>query len=68
MHSPSHSPPHSLLQKMPPSRATEDNSRSLPGNTLEVASQRSNARDDDDSSFMSDVLVVGAGPAGLMLA
>lgn len=38
------------------------------GTSMEVASQFSYVKDEDYSSFMSDVLVVGAGPAGLMLA
>jgi phenol 2-monooxygenase len=39
------------------------------GSSIEVASQFSYTKEDDDySSFMSDVLVVGAGPSGLMLA
>jgi NADPH-dependent 2,4-dienoyl-CoA reductase/sulfur reductase-like enzyme len=36
--------------------------------SFDTASQFSYTRDDDYSSFMSDVLVVGAGPSGLMLA
>ena len=38
------------------------------GSSYGVASQFSYTKDDDYSSFMSDVLVVGAGPSGLMLA
>ena len=38
------------------------------GSSLDTASQFSYNKDDDYSSFMSDVLVVGAGPSGLMLA
>jgi hypothetical protein len=34
----------------------------------EATSQFSCSKDDDYSSFLSDVIVVGAGPAGLMLA
>jgi phenol 2-monooxygenase len=68
VHSPSHSPHHSRLQKMPPGQTIDANSHPSSGNTLDVAWQRSSARDDDYSSFISDVLVVGAGPAGLMLA
>ncbi|KAH8732677.1 FAD binding domain-containing protein [Phaeosphaeriaceae sp. PMI808] len=59
--------PQSKLQKMVPQIVNESTSRSS-GSSLEAASQFSCARDDDYSSFMSDVLVVGAGPAGLMLA
>ena len=63
----SNSPPQSKLQKMAPGLVNDTESRSS-GNSLEVASQFSYVRDDDYSSIMSDVLVVGAGPAGLMLA
>lgn len=38
------------------------------GSSFEVAPQFARTNDDDYSSFMSDVLVVGAGPSGLMLA
>ncbi|KAF1842812.1 FAD monooxygenase-like protein [Cucurbitaria berberidis CBS 394.84] len=60
------SPPSSKLQKMAPG-LLETESRSS-GTSMDVTSQFSYVRDEDYSSFMSDVLVVGAGPAGLMLA
>jgi phenol 2-monooxygenase len=59
--------PPSTLQKMAPGASKDTESRSS-GNSLDRASQLSYTRDDDYSSFMSDVMVVGAGPAGLMLA
>jgi phenol 2-monooxygenase len=63
----SNAEPQSKLQKMAPGLVNDAESRSS-GSSLEVASQFSYTKDDDYSSFMSDVLVVGAGPAGLMLA
>ncbi|KAJ4372001.1 hypothetical protein N0V83_003774 [Neocucurbitaria cava] len=62
----SNSPPSSKLQKMAPG-LLDTESRSS-GASMDVASQFSYVKDEDYSSFMSDVLVVGAGPAGLMLA
>jgi phenol 2-monooxygenase len=56
--------PQSKLQKMAPGLVI-DSERRGSGSTLEVTSPNAN---EDYSSFMSDVLVVGAGPAGLMLA
>ena len=38
------------------------------GSSLETTPSVPYTREDDYSSFMSDVMVVGAGPAGLMLA
>jgi len=64
----SNSPPSSVRQKMAPGITVPDSESRSSGNSLEVASQISYTRDDDYSSFMSDVMVVGAGPAGLMLA
>ena len=55
------------LQKMAPSLTAESVSRSS-GSSTDVASQFSYGKDDDYTNFMSDVLVVGAGPSGLMLA
>ncbi|KAI8940513.1 hypothetical protein NX059_004190 [Plenodomus lindquistii] len=63
----SHSSSSSKLQKMAPGLTVDSESRSA-GSSLEVASQLSCTKDEDYSSFMSDVLVVGAGPGGLMLA
>jgi phenol 2-monooxygenase len=64
----SNSPPSSKLQKMAPGLTLDSDSRSS-GSSLEVTSQFSYTNKEEDySSFMSDVLVVGAGPAGLMLA
>jgi phenol 2-monooxygenase len=63
----SNNEPHSKLQKMAPGRVNDTESRSS-GSSLEVASQVSYTRNSDWGSFMSDVLVVGAGPSGLMLA
>lgn len=59
--------PQSKLQKMAPGLTTDVESRSS-GSSVEVTSQYSYTRDNDWGSFMSDVVVVGAGPAGLMLA
>jgi phenol 2-monooxygenase len=64
----SNSPPSSVRQKMALGLAMPDSESRSSGSSLEVASQISYTRDDDYSSFMSDVMVVGAGPAGLMLA
>ena len=61
------SEPQSKLQKMAPGLVTDTESRSSV-NSMDVASQFSYSRSSDVSSTMSDVLVVGAGPAGLMLA
>ncbi|KAH7379142.1 FAD binding domain-containing protein [Phaeosphaeria sp. MPI-PUGE-AT-0046c] len=55
------------LQKMAPGLTTDVESRSSISSS-EVASQFSYTKDNDWGSFMSDVIVVGAGPAGLMLA
>jgi phenol 2-monooxygenase len=59
--------PQSKLQKMAPGLVKESEPRTS-GSSSETASQFSYTRDSDFGSFMSDVLVVGAGPAGLMLA
>ena len=64
----SNSPPSSVRQKMAPGIAMPDSESRSTGSSSEAASQVSYTRDDDYSSFMSDVMVVGAGPAGLMLA
>ncbi|KAF2847605.1 FAD monooxygenase-like protein [Plenodomus tracheiphilus IPT5] len=63
----SHSSSSAKLQRMAPGLTVDSDPRSA-GSSIEVASQFSYTRDEDYSSFMSDVLVVGAGPAGLMLA
>ncbi|EOA88746.1 uncharacterized protein SETTUDRAFT_168006 [Exserohilum turcica Et28A] len=70
----SNSPPSSAVRhKMSPGVASipdssDSHSRSS-GSSLEAAVHApAYPRDDDYSTFMSDVLVVGAGPAGLMLA
>ncbi|KAF1830631.1 FAD monooxygenase-like protein [Decorospora gaudefroyi] len=63
------SPPGSIRhQKMAPGLTTPDAEARSTGSSLEVKSQYSQMREDDYASFMSDVMVVGAGPAGLMLA
>lgn len=49
------------------SRGSASESRST-GSSLEGTPQFVHAQDTDYSSFMSDVMVVGAGPGGLMLA
>ena len=59
---------HSKLQKMAPGLTVNSIDSRSSGSSIEVASQFSYTKDDDYSSFMSDVLVVGAGPSGLMLA
>ena len=61
-------PASSVRQKMAPGIAIPDAESRSSGSSLEVASQFSYTKNDDYSSFMSDVMVVGAGPAGLMLA
>jgi phenol 2-monooxygenase len=53
---------------MAPGLTTIDTDSRSAGSSIDVSSQYSQIRDDDYSSFMSDVIVVGAGPAGLMLA
>jgi phenol 2-monooxygenase len=59
----------SKLQKMAPGLVNDTDSQSRSaGSSLEVTSQFSYSRGNDYSTFLSDVLVVGAGPAGLMLA
>ncbi|KAL6703059.1 hypothetical protein ACN47E_010266 [Coniothyrium glycines] len=63
----SNSPRSSKVQKMAPG-LVESGSPAVSGTVSGETSELSNKRDDDYSSFMSDVLVVGAGPAGLMLA
>jgi phenol 2-monooxygenase len=64
----SNNEPHSKLQKMAPGLVVNDTESRSSGSSLEVASQVSYTRESDLGGFMSDVLVVGAGPAGLMLA
>ncbi|KAL1645389.1 hypothetical protein SLS61_008329 [Didymella pomorum] len=59
---------HSKLQKMAPGLTVNSIDSRSSGSSIEVASRCSYTKDDDYSSFMSDVLVVGAGPSGLMLA
>ena len=59
---------HSKLQKMAPGLTISSTSSRSSGSSLDTTSQFSYTKDDDYSSFMSDVLVVGAGPSGLMLA
>jgi phenol 2-monooxygenase len=59
--------PQSKLQKMAPGVINETESR-FSVSSSEATSQFSYSKDDDYSSFLSDVIVVGAGPAGLMLA
>jgi hypothetical protein len=55
------------LQKMAPGLTVHSASRSS-GSSIDAASQFSFGKNDDYTNFMSDVLVVGAGPSGLMLA
>jgi phenol 2-monooxygenase len=55
------------LQKMAPGLTVDSVSRSS-GSSTDVASTFSYGKDDDYTNFMSDVMVVGAGPSGLMLA
>jgi phenol 2-monooxygenase len=62
------SPPSSTRQKMASGLTTTDTDSRSAGSSIDVSSKYSQIRDDDYSSFMSDVIVVGAGPAGLMLA
>ncbi|KAJ4338347.1 hypothetical protein N0V95_008083 [Ascochyta clinopodiicola] len=59
---------HSKLQKMAPGLTVNSIDSRSSGSSLDTASQFSYTKDDDYASFISDVLVVGAGPAGLMLA
>jgi phenol 2-monooxygenase len=59
--------PQSKLQKMAPGLVHDTESRSS-GSSLEATSQFSYNKNSDYGSDLSDVLVVGAGPAGLMLA
>ncbi|USP76899.1 hypothetical protein yc1106_04173 [Curvularia clavata] len=65
----SNSPPTSVREKMTPGITTisDTDSRST-GSSLETTPSVPYTREEDYSSFMSDVMVVGAGPAGLMLA
>lgn len=63
----SNSPPQSKLAKMAPGLTNDPDSRAL-GDSLEVTSQVAYTNQSEDASVASDVLVVGAGPAGLMLA
>ncbi|CBX95786.1 similar to FAD monooxygenase [Plenodomus lingam JN3] len=64
----SHSSSSSKLHRMAPGLTVDSDSRSAGSSSMEATSQFSYTKDEDYSSFMSDVLVVGAGPAGLMLA
>jgi phenol 2-monooxygenase (NADPH) len=69
----SNSPPTSKIQKMAPGLTIDSDSQSQSqsrssGSSLEVTSKFGYVKNEDYNDFMSDVLVVGAGPAGLMLA
>lgn len=66
----SNSPPSSKLQKMAPGLTVDSESSQSrsSASSLEVTNKFGYVKDDDYSDFLSDVLVVGAGPAGLMLA
>ena len=57
----SNSPPLPKYPKMAPGRTTD----SISSHTLDVSALEP---DDDYASYLSDVVVVGAGPSGLMLA
>jgi phenol 2-monooxygenase len=57
----SNSPPLPKYPKMAPGRTTD----SISSHTLDVSAPE---EDKDYSSYLSDVVVVGAGPSGLMLA
>lgn len=59
---------HSKLQKMAPGLTVSSMDSRSSVSSSDTASQFSYTKDDGYSSFMSDVLVVGAGPSGLMLA